>query len=44
MASANMEKLIHVQLDQSSAVNVLRLALFEAALLGTGIINGAFTY
>ena len=44
MASANMEKLIHDQLEQSSAVNVLRHALFEAALLGTGIIKGPFTY
>jgi len=44
MASANMEKLIHDQLEQSSAVNVLRHALFEASLLGTGIIKGPFTY
>ena len=44
MASANMEKLIHDQLEQSSAVNVLRHALFEAAMLGTGIIKGPFTY
>jgi len=44
MVSANMEKLIHDQLEQSSAVNVLRHALFEAALLGTGIIKGPFTY
>ena len=44
MASANMEKMIHDQLEQSSAVNVLRHALFEAALLGTGIIKGPFTY
>ena len=44
MASANMEKVIHDQLEQSSAVNVLRHALFEASLLGTGIIKGPFTY
>jgi len=44
IASANMEKLIHDQLEQSSAVNVLRHALFEAAMLGTGIIKGPFTY
>jgi hypothetical protein len=43
-ASANMEKLIHDQLEESSAVNVLRHALFESALLGTGVIKGPFTY
>ena len=43
-ASGNMEKLIHDQLEESSAVNVLRHALFEAALLGTGVIKGPFTY
>ena len=43
-ASANMEKMIHDQLEESSAVNVLRHALFEAALLGTGVIKGPFTY
>ena len=43
-ASGNMEKMIHDQLEESSAVNVLRHALFEAALLGTGIIKGPFTY
>ena len=44
MAAANMEKLIHDQLDESSAVSVLRHALFESALLGTGIIKGPFSY
>ncbi len=44
MASANMEKMIHDQLEESSAVNVLRHALFEASLLGTGVIKGPFTY
>ena len=39
-----MEKMIHDQLEESSAVNVLRHALFEAALLGTGVIKGPFTY
>ena len=43
-ASANMEKLIHDQLEEASAVNVLRHALFESALLGTGVIKGPFTY
>ena len=36
--------MIHDQLEESSAVNVLRHALFEAALLGTGVIKGPFTY
>ena len=44
MAAGNMEKVIHDQLEESSAVNVLRHALFEAALLGTGVIKGPFTY
>ena len=43
-AAGNMEKLIHDQLEEASAVNVLRHALFEAALLGTGVIKGPFTY
>jgi len=43
-ASGRMEKMIHDQLEESSAVNVLRHALFEASLLGTGIIKGPFTY
>jgi hypothetical protein len=43
-ASGNMEKLIHDQLEESSAVNVLRHTLFEAALLGTGVLKGPFTY
>ena len=43
-AAGNMEKMIHDQLEESSAVNVLRHALFEAALLGTGVIKGPFTY
>ena len=44
MSAANMEKLIHDQLEESSAVSVLRHTLFESALLGTGIIKGPFTY
>ena len=44
MASANMEKLIHDQLDESKATSVLRHALFESALLGTGVIKGPFSY
>ena len=44
MAAANMEKMVHDQLDESSAVSVLRHALFETVLLGTGIIKGPFSY
>jgi len=44
MAAANMEKMIHDQLDESSAVSVLRNVLFESALLGTGILKGPFSY
>ncbi len=44
MAAANMEKTIHDQLDESSAVGVLRNVLFESALLGTGILKGPFSY
>ena len=44
MAAANMEKLIHDQLDESKATSVLRHALFESAMLGTGIIKGPFSY
>ena len=44
MAAANMEKLIHDQLEESSSVAVLRHTLFESTLLGTGIIKGPFTY
>ena len=43
-ASGNMEKMIHAQLDESNAVNVLNPTLFEAALLGTGVLKGPFTY
>ena len=39
-----MEKLIHDQLLDTSAVNVLRHSIFECALLGTGIIKGPFNY
>ena len=44
MSAANMEKLIHDQLEESSAISVLRHTLFESALLGTGIIKGPFSY
>ena len=39
-----MEKMIHDQLLDTSAVNVLRHSIFECALLGTGIIKGPFSY
>ena len=39
-AALNMEKEIHDQLTDTGAVNVLRTALFEQILLGTGIIKG----
>ena len=35
-----MEKLIHDQLYENNATNVLRNAIFECALLGTGVIKG----
>ena len=41
-AARRMEKCIHDQLQENNAVNVLRHAIFESALLGTGIIKGPF--
>jgi len=38
-AARNMEKQIHDQLLDSSAVNVLRNAIFESALLGSGVVK-----
>ncbi|HBY67864.1 MAG TPA: hypothetical protein DEG69_08970, partial [Flavobacteriaceae bacterium] len=43
-AARALETLIHDQLIDSEAVNVLRNAIFEAALTGTGIIKGPFNY
>jgi len=43
-AARNMEKLIHDQLEESNGVSELRNALFEAAMLGTGIIKGPFSF
>ena len=43
-AAERMEKLIHDQIEASNGAQELRSALFEAALLGTGIIKGPFTY
>tara|TARA_R100000426_G_scaffold41182_1_gene31862 strand:- start:1184 stop:3277 length:2094 start_codon:yes stop_codon:yes gene_type:complete len=39
-AAMNMEKEIHDQLTDTGAVNVLRTAIFEQILLGTGVIKG----
>ena len=39
-AALNMEKEIHDQLTDVGAVNVLRTAIFEQILLGTGVIKG----
>lgn len=36
----HMEKLIHDQLHENNATNILRHSLFECALLGTGIVKG----
>ena len=44
LAARNMEKLIHDQLEESNGVSELRNALFEAAMLGTGILKGPFSY
>ena len=39
-AARNMEKLIHDQLEESNGISELRNSLFEAAMLGTGILKG----
>ena len=39
-----MEKCIHDQLLDTNAVNVFRKAIFESALLGTGVIKGPFNF
>ena len=39
-----MEKCIHDQLLDTNAVNVFRTAIFESALLGTGIVKGPFNF
>jgi len=43
-AALNMEQMIHDQLLDSNAVNVFRHAIFEASLLGTGIVKGPFNF
>jgi hypothetical protein len=43
-SAANMEQLIHDQIEESSGATEVRSALFECTLLGTGIIKGPFNY
>ena len=43
-AALRMEKVIHDQLTDTNAVNVMRNAVFESALLGTGIVKGPFNF
>ena len=44
VAAKKMEKKIHDQLDESNAKKQLRIAAFEAALFGTGIMKGPFAF
>jgi len=43
-AALNLEKHIHDQLMDTSAVNVLRNAIFESCLLGTGVVKGPLNF
>ena len=43
-AARKMEKLIHDQLLDASAVSELRKGLFEQCLLGTGVVKGPFNH
>ena len=43
-AARALEKQIHDQLLDTNAVNVMRNAVFESALLGTGIVKGPFNF
>lgn len=43
-AALKMEKIIHDQLTGSNAISTIRNSIFEAVLLGTGIIKGPFTH
>ena len=43
-AALRMEKVIHDQLTDTNAVNVMRNAVFEASLLGTGVVKGPFNF
>ena len=42
IAAKKMEKKIHDQLEESNANKQLRVAAFEAALFGTGVMKGPF--
>jgi len=42
IAAKKMQKKIHDQLEESGANKQLRLAAFELALFGTGIMKGPF--
>jgi len=44
IAARNMEKQIHDQLTDTNAVSILRKAIFECALLGTGVVKGPFNF
>ena len=44
LAAQRMEKVIHDQLLDTNAVNVLRNSVFESCLLGTGIVKGPFNF
>ena len=43
-SALRMEKVIHDQLLDTNAVTVFRNAIFESAMLGTGIIKGPFNH
>ena len=43
-AARRMEKLIHDQIEESNGASELRSALFEASMMGTGIIKGPFNF
>ena len=43
-AARMLEKHMHDQLTDTGAVNVLRHAIFESALLGTGVVKGPFNF
>ena len=44
IAARRMEKLIHDQINESNGSVELRNAMFEAALLGHGVLKGPFNY
>jgi len=43
-AARQLEKHIHDQLLDTNAVNGLRYAIFESAMLGTGVVKGPFNF